>query len=865
MVDQFIYSFYKNSLKNSIDYLSLTKSEKKSETKNTYFYTITIDNISNTSPIISLMLDENEGFTHKKMAIKKSQSLKGEYTKTNGIVKSVKKIFETEGKLVLQKHVSLYGCMTEEKDVKKELSNEVKWGDIDIDDDNDQITTSTKENTKESVKPLFGPETIENVDFFSKKNISVYVTSFKITIVFEMKEDTKDDTKDENFFMAFLHFILYRVYFDYRYILTLDTEVNIRNSPIVKKMKGILGENYFPYKYVSKKKDTSIVVKNYYRSIPCVMFNIKHEFFILDVYNNLKKVNESFEPDNEQYFEQGFMDAYTLEFTDLTNPVYNKLKNEDDALVYVTTTVINNIYIYHFEIYTKINNIYVDKIINGVFTRSFFTKKREAMPFFLSVCKTMAPQKAREIATFLIDKKVAKIIKRFCSDLDIEYVEKIPKVIKDAIVQKCKKMSGYLPAFLVSIITLKYDENNPIIINLNESVTNQSDKIVSKKPLHLDTLLQLEKDKIDTFGNDEKRAKYYSEVMKLLDRLKVYSKEVEKRVPVKGSITNSWMRCWEMCHTFDLIPKNHSDKFTIFCNGELPGAFVLALNHYIKTETSQKKFEWYANSLLLDKDSQKTDNVYKDKEIFTDFFKLYEKYPNRWLMSKEESKEQSDNGDITKPEMREKIRQKLENKVDLYTGDISLGTESNEETEEAPYQLSQIICGLQCLKNGGTMVCRMYSFFKAFTISLLRVLCNVFTKFYITKPMASRPSSSEIYIIGKGYKRDDASVALIDRLIEILSNWNTDTINEYFEPVTEDFYLKLVYCSYYIYQRQLFYLEKNMDCVEELYQLSRNPKDISEKMIRQTIEKEHFDFRQSVVDEWKTKFPISNLAKEFAL
>ena len=91
MVDQFIYSFYKNSLKNSIDYLSLTKSEK-----NTYFYTITIDNISNTSPVKSLLLDENEGFTHKKMAIKKSQSLNGEYTKTNGIVKSVKKIFETE-------------------------------------------------------------------------------------------------------------------------------------------------------------------------------------------------------------------------------------------------------------------------------------------------------------------------------------------------------------------------------------------------------------------------------------------------------------------------------------------------------------------------------------------------------------------------------------------------------------------------------------------------------------------------------------------------------------------------------------------------------------------------------------------------
>ena len=52
MVDRFIYSFYKNSLKNSIDYLTLTKSEKKN-----HFYTITIDNIPNTSPVISLLLD----------------------------------------------------------------------------------------------------------------------------------------------------------------------------------------------------------------------------------------------------------------------------------------------------------------------------------------------------------------------------------------------------------------------------------------------------------------------------------------------------------------------------------------------------------------------------------------------------------------------------------------------------------------------------------------------------------------------------------------------------------------------------------------------------------------------------------------
>ena len=123
--------------------------------------------------------------------------------------------------------------------------------------------------------------------------------------------------------------------------------------------------------------------------------------------------------------------------------------------------------------------------------------------------------------------------------------------------------NSLLTPFFLSLLTYEYDENNPIIIDLNATINNQSSTIISKKPLHLETLLQLEKEQIDKFGTDDKRIKYYSEVIKLLDRLKVYSKDVEKRVSVKGSITNSWMRCWEMCSTFDLVPKNHSDKFTI--------------------------------------------------------------------------------------------------------------------------------------------------------------------------------------------------------------------------------------------------------------------------------------------------------------
>ena len=128
MVDRFIYSFYKNSLVNSIDYVSLTKDEKKDEKKSKYFYTIIIDNIPVTSTVTSLLSDESEGFTYKKISLKTSQSLDGECTKTNGVIKSVKKIFTTDEKLVLQKHISLFGYMSEEKDVKKRIFKSSKLG-----------------------------------------------------------------------------------------------------------------------------------------------------------------------------------------------------------------------------------------------------------------------------------------------------------------------------------------------------------------------------------------------------------------------------------------------------------------------------------------------------------------------------------------------------------------------------------------------------------------------------------------------------------------------------------------------------------------------------------------------------------------
>ena len=58
---------------------------------------------------------------------------------------------------------------------------------------------------------------------------------------------------------------------------------------------------------------------------------------------------------------------------------------------------------------------------------------------------------------------------------------------------------------------------------------------------------------------------------------------------------------------------------SIFCNAELPGAFIYAIHHYIQTKTNTT-YDWCANSLLSD-----------DISILGDEFGLFKRFPEKWF------------------------------------------------------------------------------------------------------------------------------------------------------------------------------------------------------------------------------------------
>ena len=221
-------------------------------------------------------------------------------------------------------------------------------------------------------------------------------------------------------------------------------------------------------------------------------------------------------------------------------------------------------------------------------------------------------------------------------------------------------------------------------------------------------------------------------------------------------VTNAWLKMYEIA-TQDLVTAartalptgsvgignaKYTHTLRAFCNAELPGAFICALNHLLCTQFPETRFDWVGSSLYPEP---------SDGDILGDDYGLYSQNPDRWLMSPEMR------GDVTKvADIRAlvaKAKARL-GKVDIYTSDAGIGVSEDYNRQEeltAHINLGQILTGLASLRTGGVLAVKTYTFVHPFSLSLIGICASLFDKFYITKPLTSRPANSEVYFVGIGY------------------------------------------------------------------------------------------------------------------
>jgi hypothetical protein len=288
------------------------------------------------------------------------------------------------------------------------------------------------------------------------------------------------------------------------------------------------------------------------------------------------------------------------------------------------------------------------------------------------------------------------------------------------------------------------------------------------------------------------------------------------------NVSNAWLKMYELITYYGLVT---SDTKWYFANSEMPGSFILAFNHYNQTRNGGRT-KWIASSIYGVGDPQ--------KNYLDDRYLLYKNYPQSWLMGND------NNGDTTIPEnirnFRKKILEKTGGKlVDLYTSDAGIDVSSegynDQERIEAKINLGQIAAGLATLAPGGHFVVKTFMYFEPFSISLLRILTGLFNEFYISKPMTSRPSNSEVYWVGKGFR--GVSNSVLDALLNRLENFNMRPFVSKKFTYDDTPWMDVVLKSYEIFENQIESLRENVsmyekyrDDIPKLVNLYKNRKNI---------------------------------------
>ncbi|MDE2095919.1 MAG: hypothetical protein KGL39_01580 [Patescibacteria group bacterium] len=222
-------------------------------------------------------------------------------------------------------------------------------------------------------------------------------------------------------------------------------------------------------------------------------------------------------------------------------------------------------------------------------------------------------------------------------------------------------------------------------------------------------------------------------------------------------VTNAWLKEYEMIVQLNLIPPGATKPIRAFFNAELPGAFAVAMNHYVRTRCQGADYRWVASSYypLTDAGSSAAET----STILGDTYGLFANNPDNWIMDPPGADvKRPNNGDITDADniidLAKRAEAKLGGKATFYTSDAGIdvsGDYMREEELTSGINLGQVTTGLMALAEGGDMLTKTYLFTKPFSYTLMVVLSSLFT-FYITKPTTSRPANSEVYAVGRGYK-----------------------------------------------------------------------------------------------------------------
>jgi DNA-directed RNA polymerase II subunit RPB2 len=243
--------------------------------------------------------------------------------------------------------------------------------------------------------------------------------------------------------------------------------------------------------------------------------------------------------------------------------------------------------------------------------------------------------------------------------------------------------------------------------------------------------------------------------------------------------TNASLKMYELIKELNLID---CDKpIRAFCDAELPGAFIVTINHFVKTICKNPDFDWVGSSYYPEAAAKAGDLTILGDEKYG----FYTNNRSNWLIGPKPNALPADVSDTTGDLMNGAVVVTLANAVHarfastsgatLATSDAGIDVSedySNQECDTSLLNYGQIIAAILALAPGGHMVTKQYTFNRPFSRSLIALVSLLFEEALVVKPVTSRPGNSEIYLVGKGFLGIEKPLA--EELVQRFSVYSGD-------------------------------------------------------------------------------------------
>ena len=325
---------------------------------------------------------------------------------------------------------------------------------------------------------------------------------------------------------------------------------------------------------------------------------------------------------------------------------------------------------------------------------------------------------------------------------------------------------------------------------------------------------------------------------------------------VKEPIINrAFYKYWEIVNEFNIFKEYQINNDVILHCAEAPGGFIQGSNIYLQIDkfNQSSQFNQFSNSItgINDKITHDDDGftIVKKKSHVkkNDNYKIYtislnkdlKQYKvfnlpsyNKNVINKHvcilNGKDHS--GDINNLDNIDDIynnTSKINNKLFyLITGDGGFDEGCNFNNKEQLHYhliLNEIYSCIKLQKQDGHFILKMFDIFTDTSIHLLYLLSLCYKEVYIYKPLTSRPTNSEKYIICKYFdcKDNDRDLFLkeIKKLSEMFLKNNCTTIYKsftLFDKIPENFIFNICDINTKLLNRQCKYLKMAIDlCTTE--------------------------------------------------